>query len=126
RVFSVGSNWVVFHPKVYWVEGGGRRVVVVGSANATAGGLRQNFETSVVLDMDERQDSDLLEEFDLLWMSYSSPLPPLSNANLLELDSRLIRAVSSDSPPTDPRPTQPHPLARFIKPPKLLRPHAKS
>src|SRR6266851_2929636 len=33
RVFSTGDNQYVFHPKVYWLDGNERKVVVVGSAN---------------------------------------------------------------------------------------------
>lgn len=39
-----------FHPKVYFAKSPGRRSLLVGSSNLTAGGLGWNFEASVWLD----------------------------------------------------------------------------
>lgn len=117
RVFSAGDNRSIFHPKVYWLDAGDRRVVVVGSANATKGGLSGNFEASVQLDLEPVTDEEVLEELDFLWMSYSSPLPPLLANNLLEIDRTLIRRLSHDHPPTDGRPGLPHPLRGLVHPP---------
>lgn len=122
RVFSTGDNRSIFHPKVYWLDAGDRKVVVVGSANATAGGLSQNFEASVQLDLEPLTDEEVLEELDFLWMSYSSPLPPLMTENLLEIDRSLIARFSHDHPPTDSRPDLPHPLYGIVRPaPRRLR-----
>lgn len=116
RVFSTMDNRSIFHPKVYWLDAGDRKVVLVGSANATSGGLANNFEVSVQLDLEPVADEELLEELEFLWMSYSSPLPPLLAENLLEVDRALIARFSHDHPPTDGDPQQQHPL-HDLRPP---------
>lgn len=114
RVFSTGDNQSIFHPKVYWLDSNDRKVVIVGSANATAGGLNRNFETSLELEVEPLVDDVLLEDLNFLWVSYSSPLPPLTAANLLEIDRNIIQRVGHDQPPTDARPHQAHPLHQLI------------
>jgi len=116
RVFSTGDNRSIFHPKVYWLDANERKVVLVGSANATAGGLTNNFEATVQLDLEPIADEELLEELEFLWMSYSSPLPPLLAENLLEIDRSLIARLAHDHPPTDGRPREPHPLRGLVRP----------
>jgi HKD family nuclease len=111
RVFTTADNLTIFHPKVYWFDAAERRTVVVGSANATAGGLIANFEVSVELQLEHEVDSDAFEKFDLLWMTYSSPLPPLTEKNLLEIDRMLVARLQSGRVPTDGDPKQQHPLA---------------
>ena len=123
RVFSTMDNRSIFHPKVYWLDANDRKVVLVGSANATAVGLTNNFEVSVQLDLEPVTDEELIEELEFLWMSYSSPLPPLLAENLLEIDRSLIARFDHDHPPTDGDPQQPHPL-RALRPPP--RPSTKS
>jgi phosphatidylserine/phosphatidylglycerophosphate/cardiolipin synthase-like enzyme len=93
-----------------------RKVVIVGSANATSGGLSRNFETSLEVEVEPLVDDELLEDLNFLWVSYSSPLPPLTVANLLEIDRNIIQRVGHDQPPTDARPRQPHPLRQLIPP----------
>ena len=53
-----------FHPKLYVVEGPSTATMIVGSGNATRGGLFTNFEASVVLDLDlsAQADSEMLVE----------------------------------------------------------------
>lgn len=111
RVFSTANNATIFHPKVYWFDSPERRVVVVGSANATAGGLVRNFEVSLEMELEPAVDSDAFEDLDFLWMTYSSPLPPLSEDNLLEVDASLVARLRSGRPPTDGDAALPHPLA---------------
>lgn len=114
RVFSTGDNQSIFHPKVYWLDSNDRKVVVVGSANATSGGLRGNFEASLVLDLEPLTDGDILEELDFLWMTYTSPLPPLEAGNLVDLSRSLIDRFGLDRPPTDSRRSEPHPLEGLV------------
>jgi HKD family nuclease len=111
RVFSTADNATIFHPKVYWFDSTERRVVVVGSANATGGGLLRNFEVSLEMELEAGVDSDAFEDLDFLWMTYSSPLPPLSEKNLLEVDASLVARLKSGRPPTDGDASLPHPLA---------------
>lgn len=114
RVFSAADNKRIFHPKVYWLDSEDRKVVVIGSANATFGGLKENFEASLVLDLEPLTDEDVLEELDFLWMTYTSPLPPFSARNLLEIDRALIARLPPDQPPTDGRRQEPHPLHGLV------------
>lgn len=125
RVFSTGDNQYIFHPKVYWLDGNERNVVVVGSANATSGGFSRNFETSLEVEVEPLVDDHLLEDLNFLWMSYSSPLPPLVAANLLEIDRALILRIGHDQPPTDGRPQQVHPLRALIPVHTLARPRGR-
>lgn len=111
RVFSTADNATIFHPKVYWFDSAERRVVVVGSANATGGGLFRNFEVSLEMELEAAVDSDAFEDLDFLWMTYSSPLPPLSEENLLEVDASLASRLKSGRAPTDGDARLPHPLA---------------
>jgi hypothetical protein len=122
RVLSTGDNQTIFHPKVYWLDAEDRKVVVVGSANATVGGLQRNFEASLQLDLQPLDDGDIVEDLDFLWMSYTSPLPPLSPDNLLEIDRGLIARMGHDHPPTDGDPARPHPLHGIVPRPPRPRP----
>lgn len=62
-----------FHPKLYVVEGPQRARAIIGSGNLTAGGLRTNYELSIRLDLNlrEQADNDVLEGlrawFDARW-----------------------------------------------------------
>jgi HKD family nuclease len=116
RIFSVGDNAFVFHPKVYWFDSDTRKVVVVGSANATVGGLARNFETSVEIEINGDGDGEIVREFDGLWMTYSTPLPPLSAANLININTRLLTVLGPDDPPTDGSSARPHPFSGLPKP----------
>src|ERR1051326_6307420 len=117
RVFSTADNKSIFHPKVYWFDANDQKVVIVGSANATVGGLMNNFEVSVQLDLRPVIDEDVIEELEFLWMSYSSPLPPLRSENLLEINQSLIARLNHDHPPTDGSPNQLHPLHGLVRTP---------
>ncbi len=120
RVLSTGDNQTIFHPKVYWLDADDRKVVIVGSANATLGGLRRNFEASLQLDLQPLVDEEVLQDLDFLWMSYTSPLPPLAPGNLLEIDRALISRIGRDHPPTDGDPAREHPLRGIV--PRPSRP----
>lgn len=122
RVFSAADNLHIFHPKVYWLDSKDRKVIVTGSANATTGGFRQNFEASLVLDLEPLTDEQVLEELDFLWITYTSPLPPLSPGNLLELNQSLINRFGPDGPPTDARSNEPHPLRGLAPRPRRVVP----
>jgi HKD family nuclease len=71
-VVDTGSRSVLFHPKLYLVRGTTQARIVIGSANLTIGGLNNNIEASVALDLDltkadEKALIDSIEnEFDIL------------------------------------------------------------
>ncbi|HLJ58094.1 MAG TPA: phospholipase D family protein [Chthonomonadaceae bacterium] len=54
NVYAVdtGSRNVVFHPKVFLVRGKRRARLIVGSANLTLGGLNNNIEAGLMLELD--------------------------------------------------------------------------
>ena len=56
---DTGSRHVIFHPKIYYTRSNRRARIVVGSANLTPGGLNNNIEASVTLDLDLRKATDL-------------------------------------------------------------------
>lgn len=113
RVLTTGNNHTVFHPKVFWLDSQDERVVLVGSSNATGGGLQSNFEVSTVLSVDGNEMADLSEQLDYLWVSYSSPLPPLKDGHLLRVDRRLIGLLRSDQR-VSMRPIPRHPLKNLV------------
>lgn len=56
---DTGSGHVLFHPKLYFARGLEEARVVIGSANLTAGGLNNNVEASVAIDLDLGTPKDL-------------------------------------------------------------------
>jgi HKD family nuclease len=109
RIFTVGDNRRIFHPKVYWFDAKDSRTIVLGSSNATPGGLEHNFEASLEIELEPVADGELLEAFDRLWISYASPLPPLTEANLIEIGREVIAVYRlTDHPPTAIRPSRTH------------------
>lgn len=57
---DTGSPDLVFHPKLYYVRGAKFARLMVGSANLTAGGLNNNIEASVMIDLDLSSPDDRL------------------------------------------------------------------
>jgi len=51
-VVDTGSRQVLFHPKLYLVRGAQRARMVIGSANLTLGGLNNNIEAGMLIDLD--------------------------------------------------------------------------
>lgn len=77
-VHSEGSQ--TFHPKIYQFSGKDKGLIVVGSHNLTAGGLWTNFESSVLIPLDEASTNnaltigleDYIEQLTLLKDSFMS------------------------------------------------------
>lgn len=69
RVYHDSSPKRTFHPKLYVIEGSGRARVVMGSGNLTAGGLYENYEMALSIDLslDEASDRELLDELRRWW-----------------------------------------------------------
>lgn len=55
---DTGSRQVVFHPKFYLVRGKTHARLLVGSANLTLGGLNNNIEAGLVLELDLADPTD--------------------------------------------------------------------
>jgi hypothetical protein len=47
-----------FHPKLYAIENDDTTRLIIGSSNVTEGGLFNNFEVSVAIDLDRRDEDD--------------------------------------------------------------------
>lgn len=58
RAVDTGSPHLVFHPKLYYVRGKKTARLLVGSANLTTGGLNNNIEASVGLELDLSSPGD--------------------------------------------------------------------
>ncbi len=55
---DTGSRRLIFHPKIYLTRSKEAAHVIIGSANFTAGGLNNNIEGSVVLDLEMANAAD--------------------------------------------------------------------
>lgn len=66
---DTGSRTLLFHPKLYHVRRGKAAHLSVGSANLTLGGLNNNVEAGVLLelDLDDEDDAALVEELEELF-----------------------------------------------------------
>lgn len=55
---DTGARHIVFHPKVYLVKGHDRAGMLAGSANLTLGGLNNNLEASLALELNLENQRD--------------------------------------------------------------------
>jgi HKD family nuclease len=67
KTVDTGSAHVVFHPKLYYARGAKVARLLVGSANLTTGGLNNNVEASVALELnlsspEDRQVAEAIEK----------------------------------------------------------------
>lgn len=117
---DTGARNLVFHPKVYICRCGRRATAIVGSANLTVGGLRNNIESSVVfaLNLDREDDlaftSSVFSEFDQLVSAYPEHVGQVTQQGQLETlhaQGRLVdetsksRALRATDPDVDDLPT---------------------
>ena len=63
---DTGSRTLLFHPKMYHVRGDKASQLSVGSANLTLGGLNNNIEAGLLLDLDldDEDDSKFVDELE--------------------------------------------------------------
>ena len=63
---DTGSGTLLFHPKMYHVRGDKAAQLSVGSANLTLGGLNNNIEAGLLLDLDldDKDDSKFIDELE--------------------------------------------------------------
>ena len=63
----VGSGEKVFHPKIYAIKNNNGRVIIVGSANMTYGGLFSSEEVSIIVrDIEQKSMNKVFEYFNFL------------------------------------------------------------
>lgn len=120
RIFSAGSSQYIFHPKVYWLLGENKYTVIVGSANLTVGGLMGNFETSLEIEVPIEAETNLIKQFEQLWIQYSTPLHPLGPENLVNLHSQegtdlMNSLIHEQNQPPKQSPYKTHPLSLHDK-----------
>lgn len=106
-VVDTGSRNVLFHPKLYLVRGKTEARLLIGSANLTIGGMNNNIEAGVAVDLDltnaaEKALVDSIEtEFDSLAAAYPSHVLPITTTaqlDALEASGRLIDELAASPP----------------------------
>lgn len=86
---DTGARELLFHPKIYICRCGNQATAIVGSANLTVGGLRNNIESSVVFELNLDQENDLtfvssvFSEFDQLASIYSQHVARITQSEQL-------------------------------------------
>lgn len=106
---DTGARHVIFHPKIYYASSAKAARIVIGSANLTPGGLNNNIEASVTLDLDLAHSDDkaivtsVRDNFSNLASEYPTHVVRLTN--VAELDSlheegRLVDEAASSPPRT--------------------------
>jgi len=87
---DTGARHLVFHPKLYCAFTSNQARVVIGSANLTPGGLNNNIEASVALDLDVANSGDqalvdqIREGFENLTSEYPDHIVRINSAVELE------------------------------------------
>jgi HKD family nuclease len=89
KIFSAGSPFHVFHPKIYFLDFNNSLVALLGSANVTAGGMFLNCECATKLVIDKTSDTREAKLLDRVWDSYASP-----SRFLHDLTPQIISKVS--------------------------------
>lgn len=110
NVVDTGARGIVFHPKLYLVRGAQQAKLIVGSANLTLGGLNNNVEAGLLLNLDlsNSADKSVVDEIEQRLMSLPASYPANITAikTVGELDDMLARGRLVDElsvPP--PRPS---------------------
>lgn len=97
---DTGSRQVIFHPKLYLVRGQARACLVIGSANLTLGGLNNNIEAGMMLDLDltDAEDRAIAEEIEkrLIALPKDYPNNVKKVGGLDELDKLLADGLLVD------------------------------
>jgi hypothetical protein len=92
-VVDTGSRSVVFHPKFYLVLSNIEARLMIGSANLTLGGLNNNIEASVILDIDlsTNEGKNFVDEIVSVMFALSADYPSHVTriSNVKQLDDLL-------------------------------------
>jgi HKD family nuclease len=93
-VVDTGGRSPIYHPKLYYVRGPAESRLIIGSANLTLGGLNNNIEASVAMDLDrtvagERDLGVAIEaEFDAVVSNYTKNVFAVTSSILADLQSK--------------------------------------
>lgn len=90
RVFVPSHPRSIFHPKVAWFDAGDGGLLVTGSGNLTAGGLRWNIEAFAV----ERLDAPAMADLRLRWDEY---LALTADCQLEPEDARVVALLERNA-----------------------------
>lgn len=96
RVLLPAHPRSIFHPKFAWFDRGDGGVLLTGSGNLTAGGLRWNVEAFAVQELNAVQMAGLREQWDAYLLRSAACLREPSDAQvvaLLERNAAMRRAV---------------------------------
>ncbi len=110
RVFAVdtASRGLIFHPKLFLVEGLSRAAVLIGSANLTFPGLHNNIEAGVILDLNLSVAADkkflanlvkTLEDLPLRFPEHVFQVKDLAAVEALFEEGRLLDEDVAEPPP---------------------------
>lgn len=74
---DTGSRALLFHPKLYYVRGGDAAQLSIGSANLTLGGLNNNIEAGLLLELNlqDGEDSKFVKKLEASFHSLSNDHP---------------------------------------------------
>lgn len=106
-VVDTGSARLIFHPKLYMASSKKEARLVIGSANFTAGGLNNNIEAGVALDLDRADKDDealhkqITDEFAALPKSHPDHAIRITKATQLEdlvKEERLLDETEVEPP----------------------------
>lgn len=133
---DTGARMLVFHPKLYFARAGVSAKLSVGSANLTLGGLNNNVEASVLLDLDLGVEADaefvakFEEQFYDLTTAHPQNVTHIDTAAKIDamLESGVLVDEQTMPPPrpsssaksgsSDPTPTMKMQVVRLRKKPK--------
>lgn len=90
RVFVPSHHRSIFHPKVAWFDVGDGGLLVTGSGNLTAGGLRWNIEAFAV----ERLDAPAMADLRKSWEAY---LALTADCQLEPDDARVVALLERNA-----------------------------
>lgn len=96
-VFQAPARASIFHPKLYIFDAPGKRNIVAGSANLTAGGLGSNFE-SLIYYQDCGLTAPEVRHAEEIWSLFANPVPPLRREFLKPLTKSYLRALLAKLP----------------------------
>ncbi len=87
---DTGARNIVFHPKIYLIKAQNHAGILGGSANLTLGGLNNNIEASLVLEMDlaDTSDREFVEKLENQLTALPEQYP--ENVSLIENEQALV------------------------------------
>jgi HKD family nuclease len=126
-LIDTGSRGRIFHPKIYMARGSSLARIIVGSGNLTLGGLNNNVEAGLGLELSLGAQDDktfilaIEKQFDDLPSAYPENIIHVTNLaelNILRESGRLLDEEETSTP----RPTKTYPSVTSDTVPKINLP----